>query len=51
MLRLNRSESGFTVSYAGRTLFSHTLEKPMVSLGLGARRSTCTTAIFILPTR
>ncbi len=35
MLELNRSESGFSLSYEGKTLFSHSLDEPMVYLGLG----------------
>ena len=35
MLKLNRSETGFTVSYDEKTLFVHTLDEPMVYLGLG----------------
>ena len=35
MLKLNRSETGFSVSYDEKTLFVHTLDEPMVYLGLG----------------
>ncbi len=36
MLKLTRGETGFSLAYDGRTIFSHTLTEPMLYLGLGS---------------
>lgn len=35
MLKLTRSETGFSLIYDGITIFSHSLQEPMLSLGVG----------------
>jgi len=35
MLKLTQRETGFTLAYDGRTIFSHSFEEPMLYLGLG----------------